>query len=295
MLNNNSTLKTNTASLQELLNAVNNLPEASNGVELPDLTNEGTASDLLEGKELIDNEGNVVTGTFTIDEEMSIQTDLLAQIEVALEGKVGGGSSAPTLQDKTVTPTTSVQNVTPDSGYDGLSKVTVNAIPSTYIQPSGTKTVTTNGTHDVKSYASVSVNVASTGEDVTAETNEYTEKITQLTTAVTALENELAGKASGGSGNIATSIVTITTDVYTGPGTGEGSIHYTNSNGEYVEEDISLQSSGPVTINVAANTMFFTAATDMSSECQVNGGQSIEMPGGFLCVITDPTATIYLA
>ena len=37
-------------------------------------------------------------------------------------------------------------------------------------------------------------------EDVTAETNAYTEKITQLETAVTALETELAGKASGGSG-----------------------------------------------------------------------------------------------
>lgn len=36
------------------------------------------------------------------------------------------------------------------------------------------------------------------GEDVTAETNEYTEKLATLETAITALETELEGKASGG-------------------------------------------------------------------------------------------------
>lgn len=44
---------------------------------------------------------------------------------------VGGGGNY-NLQSKTVTPTKSQQNITPDDGYFGLSDVTVNAIPDTY-------------------------------------------------------------------------------------------------------------------------------------------------------------------
>ena len=44
---------------------------------------------------------------------------------------VGGGGNY-NLQSKSVTPTKSQQNVTPDDGYYGLSDVTVNAIPDTY-------------------------------------------------------------------------------------------------------------------------------------------------------------------
>lgn len=63
---------------------------------------------------------------------------------------------------KTVTPTKSSQTAVA-SGVYTTGAVTVAAIPDTYIQPIGTLEVTENGTHDVKNYASVNVNVAGGG------------------------------------------------------------------------------------------------------------------------------------
>lgn len=81
-----------------------------------------------------------------------------ASVDVAVPT---GGGGTPSPQSKTATPTEQQQTIQPDSGYDGLSSVTVDAIPSEYIIPSGSETKTENGTYDVTALAQLVVNVAS--------------------------------------------------------------------------------------------------------------------------------------
>lgn len=63
---------------------------------------DATAADVVKGKTFTSSAGFMTTGTYEPP------------------------STEPTLQAKTVTPTATQQTVTPDSGYDGLSQVTVS-------------------------------------------------------------------------------------------------------------------------------------------------------------------------
>ena len=168
-----SKLSMNNADLQEILDAVNALPEAgsSGGVTLPDLDNPGTASDLLSGKELIDENGQVVTGTIPIKtssdltasgatvtvpsgyyatqatKSVATATQATPSISVGSDGKItasvtqdagyvtagtkSGTKQLTTQAAKTVTPTTSSQTAVA-SGVYTTGAITVAAIPSKY-------------------------------------------------------------------------------------------------------------------------------------------------------------------
>lgn len=224
------------------------------------LTNLADKIRVLSGTENAMGLDAMATHVGNANTEVATQADLISQIQTALQNKAS--ASEPVLQSKTVTPTTSQQYVTPDSNYDGLSKVTVNAIPSTYIQPSGTKTITTNGTHDVKSYASATVNVA--GEDVTAETNTYTSELADLVTQISALETALEGKTAGGSGD-GVSVETCNVSLICDTG---------NTNWYYIDESMTGKScKGSASIRVLANTFIFAYYTFgtsiVSGNCEI--------------------------
>lgn len=117
------------------------------------------------------------TGTKQISVNGTHNVSGYANAEVNVQG---GGA---TLQSKTVTPTENTQNVGPDSGYDGLSGVTVNPIPSSYVIPTGSQTINENGTFDVAALASVIVNVSGSSGTVIGNVSQgsaYPSSITAL-------------------------------------------------------------------------------------------------------------------
>ena len=110
----------------------------------------------------VGGKGITANGTYRASDD-----NLSGYDRIVVNVPIGGGT--PELQSKTVayTPSTSTQTETviADTRYDGLSSVgvTVNPIPSEYVVPSGTQTITENGTYNVSSLATAIVNVASGG------------------------------------------------------------------------------------------------------------------------------------
>ena len=129
----------------------------------------------------------LVSGTKSISANgTGIDVTNYAAVDVAVP------APAPSLQDKTktYTPTTSNQSetISADSGYDGLGEVsiTVNKIPSQYIVPSGTKSITANGTGiDVKAYEYADVAVPSGSPNLQTKSKTYTPTTSQQTEDVT--------------------------------------------------------------------------------------------------------------
>ena len=185
-----------------------------------------------------------------------------SSIEVDIAGDI------PTYQSKTVTPSTSVQTITADDGYDALSDVTVNAIRTE------TKSITSNGTYNPTSgkyFSSVTVNIPAEGFNTQSKTvtpTESTQTIspdngydglssvtvnpisstyigsgvpTKGATTITPNSNSQTAISSGtyATGNITVSSVPTETKSITANGT------YTPSNGKYFSS---------VSVNVVGDT-----------------------------------------
>lgn len=79
---------------------------------------------------------------------------------------VGVVEIPPTLQEKTINPTSEEQIIKPDENYNGLSKVIVNAISDEYVKVNGTLDINSNGEYDVKNYEKANVNVGGASKGI---------------------------------------------------------------------------------------------------------------------------------
>lgn len=119
---------------------VNAIPEAYQNVS----SVTATAADVLTGKVFVTANGTVTTGTMVNNGAVSKTLDgTTVSYTIPAGYHNGSGKVTITLETKTVTPTKSTQTVTPTSGKV-LSKVTVNPIPSNYIDTTDADAVAGN-------------------------------------------------------------------------------------------------------------------------------------------------------
>jgi hypothetical protein len=181
------------------------------GVNLPTLSNEGSAADLLSGKQLIDGEGNVVTGTI----ETKTSSNLTASGATVT---VPAGYYASQATKSIASVPQGLPSIYVDSSGKIIASMVLNEGYVTSSTKSATKRLTTQAaktiTPSTSSQTAVASGVYTTGavtvaaipsnyEDVTTETTAYTNELADLVSQISALESALEGKASGGgSGNV---------------------------------------------------------------------------------------------
>lgn len=126
---------------------------------------------MAKGNQILIPEEGKLFSKVTVNKPSTLLPENIKK-DITIGGVKGTLNPQPTLQSKSVTPTDTQQTVTADGSYYGLSSVTVRAIPSDYIVPSGDLSITANGTYNIKTYESISVSVPSVQPQLNAPTLE---------------------------------------------------------------------------------------------------------------------------
>jgi hypothetical protein len=105
-----SKLTNNTTSLQGILEKIKKLPPQGDGIFLPELSTPGSETDILSGKELFDQEGNIVVGTIPSQEGRTIIPTREEQIAINAATYASGTITVAAIPEEYKKITARIQN-----------------------------------------------------------------------------------------------------------------------------------------------------------------------------------------
>lgn len=103
---------------------------------LPELESDATATMILNGYEAYNDQGGLIHGTMPNNGSVTqtlTKSKTSYTIPLGYHDGTGTVTRSVNLQTKSISPDESTHDITPDTDYDGLSKVSVGAISSTYV------------------------------------------------------------------------------------------------------------------------------------------------------------------
>lgn len=147
----------------------------------------------LNGTQTIKGDSNLTAGNIRSGVKIFNVTGSYA-------GSSSGGSSS-RLQTKTATPSESTQTISPDSGYDGLSSVTVNAVSRTYVGSGVTKKAAATYTPKTSDQSIAASQYLSGAQTIKGDANLVAGNIKSGVSIFGVTGTYAGGGSSGGSGN----------------------------------------------------------------------------------------------
>lgn len=239
-----------------------------------------------------------------------VASNIKSGVEIfGVTGTYQGGGGGGTYQSKTVTPTESQQVVSPDTGYDALSSVTVDAISSTYVGSGITRRSSTDLTASgatvtvpagyysaqaTKSVTSGSVTAPSSISGTSASISTGTNTLT-LTKTVSVTPNvTTAGYIS--SGTAGNSSVSLTASVTVNPTPTASGATVTVPAGYYTTQTTKSVSSGSATgpSSITQSSATVTTGTNTITLTKTGVSTTPTVSAGYVSSATSSTATVAL-